>query len=114
MTRLRVSSSIVAVAKVKAGSVAGRGEGVLILLRRSLGVSFRLGSERKEGFGEEEDCDLVTRLSASVEAAEVAADAAVAAVEAVAASSTVSSSHSFHGHMKGNEVERQLRLLPNI
>ena len=102
--RCKVSSSIVAGAKVKAGSAVGRGEGVLILLRRSLGVSFRLGSERKEGLGEEDDCDLVTRLSASVEAAGVVSAVAADAVEAVAASSTVSSSSPFHGHMKENEV----------
>ena len=96
MHRCSICSSIVGCWKEKTGSEAGRGDGVLILRRYSLGVSFLVGSDRNaEGFGEEEDCDLVTRVLSS-EVAVVAA-AADAVVEPVAASSANSSSP--QGHM---------------
>ena len=73
-------------------------------LSRSLGVSLReveFGSWRKSvGFGDCEDCCLVTRLS--VAAAAAAAGEASSGVDAVAVVS--SSSTSFQGHM---EMERE-------
>ena len=103
ITRCSVASSI-AVAKVKLGSEVGLGDGVLILRSLSLGVSFRLGSDRNAGFGEEEDCERVTRVSEVVAVASavaaasvVAASTVVASIVAVAASSATSSSP--HGHM---------------
>lgn len=93
------------------GSEAGRGEGVFILLRYSLGVSFLVGSERNAvGFGEDDDCDLVTRLSglfAVVAAADAAVEAEAEVASAAAASSAVSSSP--QGHM---EREKGLSRVP--
>ena len=97
MTRWSVASSIVADGNVKLDSVVGRGDGVLTLLRRSLGVSFLVGSDRKaDGFGDEEVCERVTRLS-TLSAAGAVTFVAADALDA-AASSAVSSSP--QGHME--------------
>lgn len=82
--------------------MAGRGDGVLILLSLSLGVSFRVGSDKKaEGSGEADVCDRVMRLSAVDVAAVVVTSDVAGSVEvegAAAASSAVSSSP--QGHME--------------
>ena len=101
ITRCNVASSIVGV-KVKVGSEVGLGDGVFTLRSLSLGVSFRFGSAKNaDGFGEEDDCERVTRVSGAVAAvsdvAVAAASVVVASVGAVAAGSACSSSP--HGHM---------------
>ncbi len=102
MIRVSVASSMIVVgAKVNEGSVVGRGEGVLIRLNRSLGVSLRSGSCRcTVGEFDAEACCRVTRVSADEAAA---AGVVAAAGDADVASSSVSLPH---GHMKGKRVRR--------